>query len=155
MKKLIQWGIKTFFTKKFLTFGIFGVVNTLIHMGVYYLGYNILELGVFFSNTIAFVSASTFSYFANAIFTFKPTNRNSTQFTLIMGVFLVRLLVSNGLSVLFDNIVQNWVGLDYGVNKAYSLIAPFMASALLIPIAFFAMGYVFKKTDKSRVESIN
>lgn len=152
MKKLIQWGIKTFITKKFLTFGVFGVVNTLIHMAVYYVFFNLFTAGAFISNTVAFITASTFSYFANAIFTFKPTQRNATQFSLIMVVFFIRLMISNGLTVLFDNFVQNGLGIDYSWNRAYSLIAPFSASALLIPIAFFAMGYVFKKTDSAKKE---
>jgi putative flippase GtrA len=72
------WGFikKHFLTKKFLSFGIIGVLNTGIHMLVYYLTFNNIEfeifnsqinislqLGAFWSNTIAFITASVFSYF--------------------------------------------------------------------------------------------
>ena len=136
-----------FITKKFLIFGIIGVINTLIHMGVYWVAFNPLKMGPFFSNTIAFILASVFSYFANAILTFKPKNKSSMQFTAVMAVFLIRLLISGLLTTGFDYIIQNGIGIDYEVNNWTTIIAPFLASALLIPIAYFALEYVFKATD--------
>jgi putative flippase GtrA len=147
MNKLWTFVRTKFLTKKFLTFGIFGVVNTLIHMAIYYIAFNQFQLGEFTSNTFAFICASVFSYFANALFTFKPTHKNAAQFGAVMMVFFIRLLMSNGLTVLFSYIAQVWFLIDYSVESIYTLIAPMMASALLIPIAFFALGYVFKKTD--------
>ncbi|MGE4571435.1 MAG: GtrA family protein, partial [Candidatus Izemoplasmatales bacterium] len=78
MNKIWTFIKKHFLTRKFITFGIIGVVNTLIHMLVYGLIYNLLSdqtnylsaMIAFIANAIAFVSASTFSYFANAYFTF-------------------------------------------------------------------------------------
>jgi putative flippase GtrA len=92
-----------------------------------------------------------FSYFANAVLTFKPKNRNKTQFAIVMGVFVARLLVSDGLTVGFDYILQSWMHLDYDLNKFYSLIPTFTASVILIPIAYFALAFVFRKTDKADI----
>jgi len=144
--------IKTnFLTKKFLTFGIIGVLNTLIHLLVYTVFYNdrieSFFTSAFFSNAIAFIVASVFSYFANAYFTFKPKNKSSIQFSIVILVFLIRLVISSLLAELFDFIVINWFNIDYVVYPAAKLIAPFLASALLIPIAYFALDIVFKKTD--------
>jgi len=154
LNRLFQFVKRNFITKKFLSFGIVGVVNTLIHMGVYWIFYNLVfitsissGLSAFFANTIAFISASTFSYFANAIFTFKPKNKSTLQFSAVILVFLIRLLISNGLTTAFDYIIQNWIGIDYVIHSWTSIIAPFTASVLLIPIAYFALDYVFKKTD--------
>ena len=147
------WGfIKTnFLTKKFLTFGIIGILNTLIHLLIYNLIYNEDSIqfigGAFFSNAIAFIVASVFSYFANAYFTFKPKNKSTMQFSIVILVFLSRLIVSSLLAELFDFIVINWIGIDYAVYPIAKSIAPFFASALLIPIAYFALDIVFKKTD--------
>jgi putative flippase GtrA len=149
MNKLFHFIKTRFLTRQFLTFGFIGVINTMIHMIVYWLLYNKIVAGPFLSNTAAFISASTFSYFANALFTFKPDKRSTSQFTIVMAVFLVRLLISNGLTVMFDHIVQNWLMIDYSAGKLYSLIAPFIASALLIPVAFIALKYVFAKTGKT------
>lgn len=140
-----------FLTKKFLTFGIIGILNTLIHLLVYTSIYNEntdkFLSGAFFSNAVAFVVASIFSYFANAYFTFKPKNKSTMQFSIVILVFLSRLLISSSLAELFDYMVINWIGLDYSVYPIAKSIAPFFASALLIPIAYFALDLVFKKTD--------
>ncbi|HRX92408.1 MAG TPA: GtrA family protein [Candidatus Izemoplasmatales bacterium] len=107
-------------------------------------------LSAFLSNTVAFISASVFSYFANAFFTFKPKNRTTMQFTAVMGVFLTRLFISDALTTAFNSIILNWIGLDYAANELYSIIAPMMASILLIPIAYFALDYVFRVTDRKK-----
>jgi len=103
--------------------------------------------GAFFANAIAFIVASIFSYFANAYYTFKPKNKNARQFYIVILVFLVRLIISSSLAELFDYIVINIIGVDYSVYPIAKSIAPFFASALLIPIAYFALDVVFKKTD--------
>lgn len=158
MNKLWLFVKSKFLTKKFLTFGLIGVANTLIHMTVYALSYNVFErasvgdaANAFLSNTIAFLAASVFSYFANAILTFKPTEKNAGQFAAVMAVFLARWGVSTGLTVGFDWFIQGSLGIDYGILPWAKLIAPFLASALLIPIAYFALGWVFQKTDKKTV----
>ncbi len=69
------------------------------------------------------------------------------QFSIVILVFLSRLIVSSLLAELFDFIVINWIGIDYAVHPIAKSIAPFFASALLIPIAYFALDFVFKKTD--------
>ncbi|MFA5289888.1 MAG: GtrA family protein [Candidatus Izemoplasmatales bacterium] len=160
MKKLYEFIKKNFLTKKFLSFGIIGLINTLIHLLVYSLSYNHIFSTVsqpwllaFLSNTLAFITASTFSYFANAVFTFKPANKSALQFSAVMGVFLARLLISNLLTTGFDYAIQEWMGIDYALHQWAETIAPFMGSLLLIPIAFFALDVVFKKTDKKKSEN--
>ncbi|MGD9909488.1 MAG: GtrA family protein [Candidatus Izemoplasmatales bacterium] len=147
MRKLWQFVVKNFLTKKFLTFGIIGVLNTVIDLAVYQLFFHVIHAGVFWSNTVAFIVASVFSYFMNAIITFKPKNRNATQFSVIMAVYFVRLMTSNGLALLFNYMMVSLLHANYDLHPYLSAVAPFMASALLIPIAYFALDFVFKKTD--------
>ncbi|MDD4183815.1 MAG: GtrA family protein [Candidatus Izemoplasmatales bacterium] len=156
-KKIINFIVKNFLTRKFITFGIIGIINTGIHLLVYWLVHNALTGVVasdawlaFLANTVAFVSASVFSYFANAIFTFKPQNRNTLQFVTVILVFLARLLISNGLTAGFDYIIVNWFNANYTLYPITKIIAPFMGSVLLIPIAYFALDYVFKKTGEKK-----
>lgn len=147
---------KHFLTKKFLTFGIIGVINTGIHLLIYYLFYNIIfpfesEITLaFWSNTVAFIGASIFSYFANAIFTFKPKRKSTVQFSIVILVFLARWFISSSLASLFDSICINLLNFDYDKYHILSLIPPLFASALLIPIAYFALDWVFKKTDEKK-----
>jgi hypothetical protein len=67
-----------------------------------------------------------------------------------MLVFISRWGISTGLNYGFDFIITNWLNVNYDVNSLLSLIAPFFASALLIPISYFALDYVFKKTDNKK-----
>lgn len=155
MNKLWQWIKGTFLTRKFITFGAIGVVNTLIHMGIYGLVYNLMDdttalmssFIAFIANAVAFVAASTFSYFANAYFTFKPKHKTTMQFSAVFLVFLTRWLISSLLAAGFDYMVVNGFDVNYDLYPLAKYIAPFMASALLIPIAFVALNIVFKKTS--------
>jgi putative flippase GtrA len=148
-------------TKKFLSFAIIGVVNTGIHLLIYGLCYFGLgfehitmeigvlstDLGAFLSNAIAFIGASVFSYFANVFFTFKPQSTSTKQFSYVMGVFFFRLIVSSLMTWGFDAIMLEWIRADYLLHPWMAYIAPFFASAMLIPVAYFVLEYVFKKTD--------
>ena len=89
-----------------------GLLNTLIHWAVYTPirdeAVDSFFAGAFFANSVAFVVASVFSYFANAYFTFKPENKNATQFSVVFLTFLSRWLISSLLTWLFDYIILNW-----------------------------------------------
>ena len=124
-----------------------GVFNTLIHMLIYGVVYHQLFAGAFLSNTVAFIGASVFSYFANAYLTFKPKHKTTTQFSVVILVFLTRLLISSLLASAFDYIVIYWIQIDYDIYPIATYIAPFFASALLIPLAYLALNFVFKKTS--------
>lgn len=157
MTKIWNFIKQHFLTKKFITFCIIGIMNTGIHMLVYYLFYNLIlpiegeAFLAFISNAIAFIAASVFSYFANAIFTFKPKQRNSTQFSIVMLVYLSRLFISSLITSGFNYAFIYWFNIDYEVYNYLELVPPFIGSALLIPIAYFALDWVFKKTDKEIV----
>ncbi len=139
--------VKTnFLTKKFLTFGIIGVVNTAIDAAVYLLADNIIGLdNAFLSKSIAFIIASVFSYFANAVFTFKPASKNAKQFTVVMLVFLIRMLLSAALAEGINYMLVGWLAVDYAVHPAMETIVPILSSAVMIPIAYFALDVVYKK----------
>jgi hypothetical protein len=67
-----------------------------------------------------------------------------------MIVYIVRLLTSSTLTSIFNTIAIQWFKFDYQANEILSLVAPLLASALLIPIAYFALDWVFKKTDTEK-----
>ncbi|MFP4478202.1 MAG: GtrA family protein [Candidatus Izemoplasmatales bacterium] len=163
MNRIWQFIKTNFLTKKFITFGTIGVFNTLIHMIVYGIVYDIINNNTtlmssviaFNANAIAFIIASTFSYFANAYFTFKPKHRTTMQFSAVFLVFLTRWLVSSLLAAGFDFAVVRWIGIDYSIYPSAKYIAPFLASALLIPVAYFALNIVFKKTSDIKEKKNN
>jgi putative flippase GtrA len=143
--------VKThFLTKKFLTFGVIGVVNTAIDTLVYLLFYNEIFPGIAFaSKGFAFIIASVFSYFANAVFTFKPATKNAVQFAVVMAVFLARMLLTMALAAGIDFAVINWFGVDYDLYPIAETITPLFSSAVMIPLAYFALDVVYRKFGRS------
>jgi len=109
--------------------------------------------GPFLSKTVAFITASIFSYFANVIFTFKPKTKSAVQFSVVMAIFGLRWLISASLAWLFDYGFINWLNVDFDTNKILSIIPSILASALLIPIAYFALDWIFKKTDAKKADN--
>ncbi len=146
LSKLWAFIKNNFLTRKFLTFGIIGVVNTAIDAAVYMLADNVVGLNsAFLSKSIAFILASVFSYFANAIFTFKPASKNAKQFGVVMLVFVVRWLLSAILAEGVNYMLVDWLAVDYDVYPAMETIVPLLSSAVMIPIAYFALDVVYKK----------
>lgn len=149
-----------FLTWKFISFGLIGVVNTGIDLLVYGFcmknlhfenwvwGMDAWRPGTFFAGSIAFIVASVFSYFANAFLTFRPKRKTASQFSAVMGVFLLRLLITSGLTTFFDFLMYKIVTGYDGTGWLY-YVPRFFASALMIPIAFFALDFVFQKTGKN------
>ncbi len=150
MNKILNFVKKHFLTKKFLTFGIIGVANTGIDALIYYLVFWNIAQSAFWAKTAAFFAASIFSYFANVIFTFKPKKKSTVQFSIVMLVFGLRWLISAGLAVAFAFILESGFKIDFETHKLLSILPTFLASALLIPIAYFALDWVFKRTDEEK-----
>ena len=151
MNKIFEFIKKHFITKKFLSFGIIGVANTGIDLVVYYLFYWFITVEMpFWSKTAAFIVASVFSYFANVIFTFKPKKKSTVQFSIVMMVFILRWAIASSLTSLFDYVAVNGLHINYDLHKVLSLLPSFFASALLIPIAYFALDWVFRRTDEKK-----
>ena len=95
MKKII----KTLFSGRFIKFCIIGVLNTIIHLIVYNLTFKITNVVI--ANTIAFIVASVFSYFANTKFTYNKSPE-ATTFILVMITFAVKLALNAGLAYGFE-----------------------------------------------------
>lgn len=164
IKKVWNWGVKTFLNKKFITFAVIGVINTLIHIGtlkVMYLIFdsaNVLQgtssetVRVLLANTVAFTVASIFSYFANNKFTFGNDKGNWKEFWETIFVFLVRLGLTQLLTwlfvLLFNACHLGNVWIDY--------VAPFGASILMIPLTFLVLDRILgKKKTTEEIEEEN
>ncbi|HEY8444606.1 MAG TPA: GtrA family protein [Bacilli bacterium] len=137
--------IKKFFTKSFIFFCIIGVINTLLHLLVYNFFLLLFEKDEIFNifdsyqeviaNTIAFISASVFSYWANATITFKA-KMNYTSFGLLMLVFIMRLILSDFLVLVFK-----YIFLQLDLDQFIKII-PIPVSCILIPLQFLAFNRI-------------
>lgn len=148
IKEKILTILKTFFSEKFIKFCIIGILNTIIHLIVY----NLLriEFGGTISNTIAFIIASIFSYFANSLFTYKTEIRKKT-FLLAMLIFTIKLLLSDGLEYLFSYLFTKF--------NVVSLIKynPIFITAIILPLQFLIFNRIFREskyeTDNKKIVS--
>ncbi|WP_172116139.1 GtrA family protein [Halomonas hibernica] len=100
-----------------------GVVNTLLHWTVFIVLHSGVGLSQAWSNILAFSVAVTFSFFANALYTFKAraTPKRYVLFTLFMGA------LSFGVGAAADHLMlPAWVtlvlfsGISLVVGFAYS-----------------------------------
>lgn len=141
MMNFIRKMFKTFFTKAFIIFCIIGVLNTLVHLGVYNAVINIpgftQEVLVVTGNTLAFIIASIFSYWANATFTYRQ-KVGKVSFFLSAITFVARLVLSDILIWIF-----NWIIVKEGWDFMLPW-APIPATMILIPLQFLVFNRIFK-----------
>ncbi|MBC8585065.1 GtrA family protein [Youxingia wuxianensis] len=83
--------------KRIMKFGITGVANTLIDIGVYSLLALVLEANVFFSQCCGFLAGMLNSYLVNRSWTFKSNHR---FFSLQLVKFVITNLIVLALSLL-------------------------------------------------------
>lgn len=109
-----------------------GVVNTLIHWGLFLIVYGLLGVEQSLSNLIAFLVAVTFSFFANASVTFQAqaTPVRYAAFVVFMGGLswtVGEISDRSGFSPLFTLIVFS--GLSLVVGFLFSHYVVFRRSA--------------------------
>lgn len=115
--------------KEFVRFGIVGVLATGIHYGVYYLLEQIINVNVAY--TIGYVVAWCVNLYLTAYFTFK------SQLSVKKGVgFAFSHLANYLLHMIFLNIF-----LTVGLSEE---IAPLFVFAIVIPMNFLLVRFVFK-----------
>ena len=163
IKKLWRWGINKFWNKKFITFCIIGVLNTLIHLGTLWTMYKIFEAAnvlqeenletvkVLLGNAVAFIVASTFSYFANNYITFKNKKSDTKSFVESMIIFLARFGLTELLTFIFVSIFK---ALKLG-EVWIKYVGPFSASIIMIPIAYIFLAKVLDHSSKDKKEDKN
>ncbi len=144
MINFIRKMFKTFFSKAFIIFCIIGVLNTLVHLGVYNAVLLVTwwpqEVMVVIGNTLAFIIASLFSYWANATFTYRQ-RVGKKSFVLSAVTFVMRLVLSDILISIFNWIIvkEEW--------DALLPWAPIPATMILIPLQFLVFNRIFIKHE--------
>lgn len=127
--------MKKLFNRSFLIFCVIGVINTLTHLAVFN---QAIGLGTVLANTVAFIIASLFSYWANATFTYRTEMKFETFFSSML-TFLVKLLLSDALTFGFERLLFHF-------NREDLIpFIPIPVTAVLLPLQFFVFNYIFKK----------
>jgi len=123
---------------QFIKFGIVGVSNTLISLGIYYA---LLFLGVHYilANMIAFFISVLNAYYWNRKYVFKPDESSKYTVIKIYGAYGVTFLLSTGLLFVMVDII--------GVSE---FIAPIINLCITVPLNFALNKFwVFKKKPLS------
>ncbi len=124
-----------FLTRQFLTFGIIGVINTLVSQGLYMVFVG-LEVAVGTASILSDVLSMIGSYFMNTYFTYKqkPTWKSAVTFPLsyIPGIIISALMV-----ILVVDILH-----------APKMFAKILSLPLYIPVNFLCMSFIMKKFGK-------
>ena len=115
--------------REFVRFAIVGLVATGIHYGIYYL------LNLFINVNVAYTIGYVVSWIANLYLTAHFTFKSTLSFKKGVG-FAVSHFVNYLLHMLFLNLF-----LAIGVSEE---IAPLFVFALVIPINFMLVRFVFK-----------
>ena len=124
--------------REVVRFAIVGLIATGIHYGIYYL------LNLFLNVNVAYTIGYVVSWFANLYLTAHYTFKSTLSFKKGVG-FAFSHLVNYLLHMLFLNLF-----LAIGVSEE---IAPLFVFALVIPINFLLVRFVFKsKRFKSQEE---
>lgn len=161
IKRVWNWGVKKFLNRKFITFCIIGVLNTLVHLGTLYLMYklfevthalqeeNLVTVKVLIGNAIAFIVASTFSYFANNYITFRNKTSDKKTFAESMIIFLARFGLTELLTFIFVSIFKACKLGDIWIKY----VGPFSASVIMIPIAYIFLAKVLDHSNEEKEEN--
>lgn len=124
--------------REFVRFAIVGLVATVIHYGIYFL------LNLFINVNVAYTIGYVVSWFVNLYLTAHFTFKSTLSFKKGVG-FAFSHLVNYLLHMLFLNLF-----LAIGMSEE---IAPLFVFALVIPINFLLVRFVFKsKRFKSQEE---
>lgn len=111
---------------QFIKFGLVGVSNTLISLGIYYL---MVWLGAHYlvANIVGFIVSVMNSFFWNSkfVFTEKKENSKLRSFIKMTCSYGSTFILSNGLMILFIDVI--------GLSK---YIAPILCLFVTIPINF-------------------
>lgn len=113
----------------FIRYGLTGMLNTLVHWLVFFIGYSLFHLNQASANAVAFTCAVTVSFFINARWTFSSP------------VSLKRYLLWASFMALFA-LFTGWCGDILALNPFLTLII-FSALSLVIGF-FFANRFVFR-----------
>lgn len=136
MKKFenIFWKImKKVFSKEFITYGIFGVMTTLVNILVFQLLWKEAGIAYGIANIIAVLAAKVFAYLTNKCFVFRSHCANIRE--LLMEI--IRYIFARGFTGLIDIL-----GMLFAVEI---LMADEMIAKYIIQVIVIVLNYIFGK----------
>lgn len=116
-------------------FIIVGIVAVLIDYCIYTLLGNI-SLDILFSKSLAYISGTIFSYFANKILTFNDKKEYSKTFSKFISLYIVTLIIntlSNNYSVIsLENHTNYFIEVSFLISTSISATLNFLVMKFFI-----------------------
>lgn len=131
--------IKKFLTKEVITYGIFGVLTTIVNFITFYIMTNILSLEENLSNAIAIVVAILFAYVTNRNWVFNSNAVTLKEKLNEFGKFILGRAFSMIVELIGFFVMFNILGIQEFVSKI-------VISVIIIIMNFFiSKFFAFKK----------
>lgn len=124
-----------------ILYGVFGVLTTVINIGVYWLFYSVIGISNVFSNILAWIFAVLFAFVTNKIWVFESKNRG------IRFVFkeLWKFMIARISTGLIDLLIM-FVGVD--VLSGPATLLKICANIIVIVMNYvLSKLFVFKKIE--------
>lgn len=131
--------IKKVCTKEVIFYGIFGILTTIINIGIFYLLTHIFHVEENLSNNIAIITAVIFAYFTNRKLVFNSSASNFKEKLIEFGKFI--------LGRLFTMVIES-IGfyLLFNILHIQELISKASITIIVIILNFFiSKFFAFKK----------
>ena len=132
--------IKKLCTKEVIFYGIFGILTTVVNIGLFYILNSIFKLEENLSNNIAILAAVLFAYFTNRKLVFNSNASNSKENFIEFCKFIIGRAFT-----MFVEIFGFWIlATIIGIND---LASKLLITILVIILNFFiSKFFAFKKT---------
>lgn len=131
--------LSTYVNRETITYGITGVLTTLVNYSSYYVCARVANLDKYVSNTIAWIVAVTFAYVVNNFWVFQSRKQNGKEEILKIVKFYGARIVSLGVEVLGLFVFYTLLGFNDLIVKA------FLAVFVIIINYFFSKIFIFNK----------
>ena len=132
-----------FLNREIITYGITGILTTLVNYASYYACARVASLDKYLSNVIAWVLAVTFAYVVNNYWVFKSSTQGMKEEFLKIIKFYSARIVSLGVEVLGLFVFYTILGINDLIVKA------FLAVFVIIINYFFSKIFIFNKRKVS------
>ncbi len=146
IKKILVKILKKVFSREFITYGVFGVLTTLVNILIFKLLFENLAVAYGIANIVAVLAAKVFAYITNKLFVFRSHCTNLKE----LFLEIVKYVFARGFTGLIDIF-----GMFFAVEVLHAdeMITKYIIQVIVI-ILNYILGkkVVFKKHDKSKSE---
>ncbi len=136
--------LKKVISREFITYGIFGVLTTLVNILIFKLLFEDFAIAYGLANIIAVLSAKVFAYITNKLFVFRSHCANGKE----LFIEIIKYVFARGFTGLIDIF-----GMFFAVEvlQADEMITKYIIQVVVI-ILNYILGkkVVFKKHDRSK-----